>query len=1047
MIHVIFVIILSGIACAQDWPMDRHDVYRSCSTSAAVTLPLHLQWVYQSRFAPAPAWPTEPDSTCFQLTQKGMIYPRRPFDWAFRVVSAGGKVFFGSSADEKVYCLDATTGRERWSFFADGPVRFAPTVSGNLVVFGTDGGSVFGLDTATGLKVWQYRPTPNLTRFQGNGRLISRRPVRTDVLVDSLTAYFGSGLDRVATGIYWSVINISTGTGTTSEAREDLGFTYEGYSWMDSGDQVQQTRGRSGWPSYPPSLSNLYAYPEYQGANIYAGSTRFNGLDSVLSGGNGAWEATLNGKVYSLAFANGLLFAGTSTGRIYCFGPTEKIMPDTVKSGTSTSFYENSALKAGYAAAAQAILSGSGAYRGYALVLGCGEGRLAYELAIQSGLNVVCLETDAGVAALARRRLDSCGLYGRVVIQEPVRPDSLPYPDFFFDIVTYDGYGTNSAFSGLMDEAMRVLAPCGGTAFLTPGYSLRRGPIAGAGEWTHNLANPANNPNSQDPYVALDMKLQWLGAPGPEHEGNHHSWPPAPEWKNGILMVPGENWLTAVGGYNGAILWEKAVPRFSRLCAPILQGGAMVLQDDYLYITSGGQCLRLTPRTGEEHPAFPVPDFGGKSYFWGYIAVVDDGPDSLLFGSAMHPDAVLAPEYLRDGFWKKGTGVCERLFALDRHTGALKWSYAPDSGLILSTTITAADGKIAFLESTDGNTSGAKYVRLSPLLGNGRSALTALDMKTGNRQWRRTLDVSRDSIWISMLSSSGRLILEGTRSQSPVATDIDTAVYDFHLFDMADGDSLLVTSVKAGDESHGNFNSHAVVIGDSLYIKSHYQPVIVDLRTGVSTRVAMGEYGPNAHKCGIFSASRTTLYYRGAPGTCCISAPSGWSVEGGWGVYSAQKARSFTHTSKPGCRINMIPAGGLLSIPEGTSDCFCKFALQTSICFLSAQKGLETPLENAEARPGRGASNPLFACSAPNPYNTATTISFYAGPSGNYTLKVYDICGRLIRRLASGKAGPALRHAIWDSLDDQGRGVGTGMYYYRLACGGKSVMGRLVLVK
>jgi len=51
------------------------------------------------------------------------------YDRAFQVVGAGQTIFFASSADDKVYALDARTGRTRWMFFTEGPVRFAPCVA------------------------------------------------------------------------------------------------------------------------------------------------------------------------------------------------------------------------------------------------------------------------------------------------------------------------------------------------------------------------------------------------------------------------------------------------------------------------------------------------------------------------------------------------------------------------------------------------------------------------------------------------------------------------------------------------------------------------------------------------------------------------------------------------------------------------------------------------------------------------------------------------------------------------------------------------------
>ena len=44
------------------------------------------------------------------------------FDRALHVAASGGLVYFGPSADHKIYCLEASTGRTKWVFFTEGPV-------------------------------------------------------------------------------------------------------------------------------------------------------------------------------------------------------------------------------------------------------------------------------------------------------------------------------------------------------------------------------------------------------------------------------------------------------------------------------------------------------------------------------------------------------------------------------------------------------------------------------------------------------------------------------------------------------------------------------------------------------------------------------------------------------------------------------------------------------------------------------------------------------------------------------------------------------------
>ncbi|MBC7815703.1 MAG: PQQ-binding-like beta-propeller repeat protein, partial [Planctomycetaceae bacterium] len=100
-------------ASAADWPTYRGDAARSGYTSEALPAKLSHAWTYRPAHAPTPAWPRD---------------DRMMFDRANDVVVADGLLFFGSAADCKVVALDAVTGQEKWTFFADAPVRFAPAV-------------------------------------------------------------------------------------------------------------------------------------------------------------------------------------------------------------------------------------------------------------------------------------------------------------------------------------------------------------------------------------------------------------------------------------------------------------------------------------------------------------------------------------------------------------------------------------------------------------------------------------------------------------------------------------------------------------------------------------------------------------------------------------------------------------------------------------------------------------------------------------------------------------------------------------------------------
>lgn len=68
----------------------------------------------------------------------------------------------------------------------------------------------------------------------------------------------------------------------------------------------------------------------------------------------------------------------------------------------------------------------------------------------------------------------------------------------------------------------------------------------------------------------------------------------------------------------------------------------------------------------------------------------------------------------------------------------------------------------------------------------------------------------------------------------------------------------------------------------------------------------------------------------------------------------------------------------------------------------------------------------------PNPFNAGTAIRFQLAHAGPAVLKVYDIQGRLVRRLWQGPLGGGGHQLGWAGRDDAGRAVATGVYLSQL---------------
>ena len=195
-------------AQAEDWPTFRRDISRSGITDEDLPLPLVESWVFKCRYAPKPAFG---HGYPLGTNWEGGVEKRRiDFDRADSTVAVGKSVFFGSVGDGKVYCLDAATGKVRWTHATGGPVRLAPTVYEGKVYVGSDDGWVYCLAAADGKEVWKFRAAPEDHRVIGNGYVVSLWPVRTGVMVDSGIAYFASGI-FISEGVFLYAVDAGTG--------------------------------------------------------------------------------------------------------------------------------------------------------------------------------------------------------------------------------------------------------------------------------------------------------------------------------------------------------------------------------------------------------------------------------------------------------------------------------------------------------------------------------------------------------------------------------------------------------------------------------------------------------------------------------------------------------------------------------------------------------------------------------------------------------------------------------------------------------------------
>ena len=221
---VVGLLFAGSASRASDWPTYRGDNARVGTTTDKLPESLELRWVYS-----APSAPRLSLSGDARTIEGNKQHVRVRYDDSLQVAVVGDRVYFGSSIDHAVYCLDAKSRATIWKFYTGGPIRLAPTIRDGRAWFGSDDGHVYCVDAADGELVWKLRAGPADEWILSRGEMVSRWPVRTGVLVDGDLAYFGAGIFphetiylyavKAADGaIVWRRDNISQG----DAGRDDL---------------------------------------------------------------------------------------------------------------------------------------------------------------------------------------------------------------------------------------------------------------------------------------------------------------------------------------------------------------------------------------------------------------------------------------------------------------------------------------------------------------------------------------------------------------------------------------------------------------------------------------------------------------------------------------------------------------------------------------------------------------------------------------------------------------------------------------------------------
>jgi hypothetical protein len=84
----------------------------------------------------------------------------------------------------------------------------------------------------------------------------------------------------------------------------------------------------------------------------------------------------------------------------------------------------------------------------------------------------------------------------------------------------------------------------------------------------------------------------------------------------------------------------------------------------------------------------------------------------------------------------------------------------------------------------------------------------------------------------------------------------------------------------------------------------------------------------------------------------------------------------------------------------------------------------------------------------PNPFNPQVQLSWSLPASGRLDLDIFDLRGRLVRRLLQDATVGAHGSVVWNGADQQGRALSSGVYLVRMQSGpGAATTSRITLAR
>ncbi|MBN2375379.1 MAG: class I SAM-dependent methyltransferase [Sedimentisphaerales bacterium] len=595
-----------------------------------------------------------------------------------------------------------------------------------------------------------------------------------------------------------------------------------------------------------------------------------------------------------------------------------------------------------YQNAAAHIVAETGITKGICLVYGCGEGRLAFEIAKLTDLTVVGVDDNLTKINTAAEKLMQAGVYGnRVIVRHVSTLGTLPFTKYMANLVVSDRMITDGSCPGDVGEMFRVLRPSGGVAFLgqpsgcpnpltqtaleswlsagsltytTTSDSnglwskVVKPEVTGTGWWTQQYGGAHNNGNSNDTLEGAtgknDFDLQWISWPDSDTQVDRMVRAHSPVANNGRMMHLGFNRVMTLDSYNGTMLWTLEIPQLMRLNIP-RDASFICADDDCMYLAVKDNCWRLDGDTGIRSLTHRLNDPG---HDWGCVFRYGD----KLYGSAVIENAFHTTWWGTSAWFDATSGdqtaqICSKYIFADNLAGSRVWTYDSadaDKGVIINSTICLGGGRIYFVESRDPDVESysSGRVGIADLWNN--QYLVALNADTGAIIYQQPISasVADGTVIFYLLYTNETLLL--------AASDTQYHLYKFNAVDGVEVTTNWPKSFAWASNNHGHHMDRPAVMGDNVY----YSTQAYNISTGTSVSA-----GTNGH-CGIVAGTANALLSR----------------EGNINMWHKTAGSSNWANIRPNCWLSTIGSGGMILAPDGGGGCDCYGWFHTSVAFVKS---------------------------------------------------------------------------------------------------------------